>query len=75
MISMFETFFMTDSNIRLNYRGHRLMTLWHVVATLDLVEPKALLDVARKYGTDISELIYSIKLFWIMLVPGKILIL
>ena len=30
------------------------MTLWHVVATLDLVEPKALLDVARKYGTDIS---------------------
>ena len=45
---------MTDSNIRWNYQNYRSMTPLHVAATLDLVEPKALLDLAITYGGDIS---------------------
>ena len=45
---------MTDSNIRWNYQSYRSMTPLHVAATLDLVEPKALLDLAITYGGDIS---------------------
>ena len=54
LISMFETFSMTDSSIRWNFRGHRSMNPLHAAATLDLVEPKALLNLAITYGGDIS---------------------
>ena len=54
LISMLETISMIDSNIRWNYRGHRSMTPLHVAATLDLVEPKALLDLGKTYGADIN---------------------
>ena len=54
LISMLETFSMINSNIKWNYKGHRSMTPLHVAATLDLLEPKTLLDLGIAYGGDIN---------------------
>ena len=54
LVSVLELFSMIDSNNKWNYRGHRSMTSLHVAATLDLVEPKTLLDLGITYGGDIN---------------------
>ena len=54
LILMLETFSMINSNIKWNYKGHRSMTPLHVAATLDLLEPKTLLDLGIAYGGDIN---------------------
>ena len=54
LVSMLEMFSMIDSYNKWNYRGHRSMTSLHVAATLDLVEPKTLLDLGITYGGDIN---------------------